>query len=68
MYISEIVQQWHFVETNAYKKQSFKVWKVITLGSISIFLVVLQHIKNQMKNKMLSLTILCWLLWKDYSL
>jgi len=37
MYISEIVQQWHFVETNAYKKQSFKVWKVITLGSISIF-------------------------------
>jgi hypothetical protein len=37
MYISEIVQQWCFVETNAYEKQSFKVWKVITLGSIFVF-------------------------------
>jgi hypothetical protein len=37
MYISEIVQQWCFVETNAYEKQSFEVWKVITLGSIFVF-------------------------------
>jgi hypothetical protein len=37
MYISEIVQQWRFVKTNAYEKQSFKVWKVITLGSIFVF-------------------------------
>jgi hypothetical protein len=37
MYISEIVQQWSFVETNAYEKQSSKVWKFIILRSISIF-------------------------------
>jgi len=37
MYINEIVQQWHFVETNDYEKQSSKIWKVITLRSISIF-------------------------------
>lgn len=36
IYISEIVQQWRFVETNVYQKQSFKVWNVITLQSISI--------------------------------
>jgi hypothetical protein len=34
MYINEIVQQWSFVETNAYDKQSSKIWKVIILGSI----------------------------------
>jgi len=36
MYVNEIIQQC-FVETNALKKQSSKVWKVVIPGSISIF-------------------------------
>jgi hypothetical protein len=44
MYINEIVWQ-HFVETNAFENQSSKVWKVVTLESISSFLNNIQHIK-----------------------
>jgi hypothetical protein len=37
MYINEIVWQ-HSVETNAFEKQSSKVWNVITLLFISSFI------------------------------
>jgi hypothetical protein len=46
--------------------QSFKVQKVVTLGFIFAFFSALQNFKNRMKNKKLSLMILCWLLWNDY--
>jgi preprotein translocase subunit SecB len=44
MYINEIVWQ-HFVETNAFENQSSKVWKVVTLESISSFFNNIQHNK-----------------------
>jgi hypothetical protein len=62
MYISEIIQHWHFVETNVSNKQSSKVQKVITPISISTFFNNTTTYKNQVNNKRLSLMILCWLL------
>ncbi len=36
-YVSEIIQQWCFIETNASEKQSSKVWKIVTPRSIFAF-------------------------------
>jgi hypothetical protein len=45
MYDSEIIQ-WHFVVIIVSKKQSSKIWEIITLGSISTFYSIIATYKK----------------------
>jgi hypothetical protein len=56
MYVYEIVRR-HCAKIDVFEfKQSFKVWKVVIPRFICACSIILQHIKNQMKNKKFSLS------------